>query len=246
MSKFHINKHGVPAPCKATKGNCPLGGDSGEEAHFDTAAEAQAHVDEVNQKEHGWLAIMDDSSSDVNDVEISEESYSNVFRESYNAGGYQVTGPHNENFNQSEDLDEKGQKSMNEVYESLPDEFYAQAKSEPWTLVPEYNIESHMKNHVMAPTFQKDFDQINEMNKSIEKEDSSYVEEDGFGGPEYEMDDELSDDISEFSANKLKEESTFSINGNKMTVFEHDSKRNWAQEYIDSGRFEEFKKTHER
>ena len=26
MAKFHINKHGVPAPCKAKPGNCPLGG----------------------------------------------------------------------------------------------------------------------------------------------------------------------------------------------------------------------------
>lgn len=52
MSKFHINKHGVPAPCRATKGNCPLGGD-GE--HFDTRAEAQAHADKVNQEKFGLL-----------------------------------------------------------------------------------------------------------------------------------------------------------------------------------------------
>ena len=25
MSRFHINKHGVPAPCKAQAGKCPLG-----------------------------------------------------------------------------------------------------------------------------------------------------------------------------------------------------------------------------
>ena len=29
MSKFHINKHGVLALCKAREGNFPLGGDNG-------------------------------------------------------------------------------------------------------------------------------------------------------------------------------------------------------------------------
>ena len=53
MSKFHINKHGVPAPCRATKGNCPLGGD---EQHFDNQADAQAYADKVNEKEYGLIA----------------------------------------------------------------------------------------------------------------------------------------------------------------------------------------------
>lgn len=52
MSKFHINKHGVPAPCRAKEGNCPLGG---EGEHFDTRAEAQSHADKVNQEEFGVL-----------------------------------------------------------------------------------------------------------------------------------------------------------------------------------------------
>lgn len=50
--KFHINKHGVPAPCKATKGNCPLGGD---ESHFDNLEEAQNYADRQNEKAHGLL-----------------------------------------------------------------------------------------------------------------------------------------------------------------------------------------------
>lgn len=41
MSKFHINKHGVPAPCRAKEGNCPLGG---EESHFKSQEDAQAHA----------------------------------------------------------------------------------------------------------------------------------------------------------------------------------------------------------
>lgn len=50
--KFHINKNGVPAPCKATKGNCPLGGD---ESHFDNLEEAQNYADRQNEKAQGLL-----------------------------------------------------------------------------------------------------------------------------------------------------------------------------------------------
>lgn len=50
--KFHINKHGVPAPCRATKGNCPLGG---EESHFDNEADAQAYADKINEGTHGLV-----------------------------------------------------------------------------------------------------------------------------------------------------------------------------------------------
>lgn len=58
MSKFHINKHGVPSPCKATKGKCPLGGSDGNENHFDTVEEAQAFVDNKNAQEHGLIPGM--------------------------------------------------------------------------------------------------------------------------------------------------------------------------------------------
>lgn len=52
MTKFHINKHGVPAPCKAKAGNCPLGG---SEQHFDNIEEAQAYVDNQSEERHGLL-----------------------------------------------------------------------------------------------------------------------------------------------------------------------------------------------
>lgn len=52
MAKFHINKHGVPAPCKAKIGNCPLGG---EESHFNTQEEAQEHADIKSKEEFGLL-----------------------------------------------------------------------------------------------------------------------------------------------------------------------------------------------
>lgn len=52
MSKFHINKHGVPAPCKATKGNCPLGGN---DSHFSSEEEAQTFVNNRMESEYGLL-----------------------------------------------------------------------------------------------------------------------------------------------------------------------------------------------
>lgn len=52
MSKFHINKQGVPAPCKAKDRNCPLGG---EEQHFKSQQEAQDYVDKENKSKHGLL-----------------------------------------------------------------------------------------------------------------------------------------------------------------------------------------------
>lgn len=50
--KFHINKHGVPAPCKAKNGNCPLGG---AESHFNSRQEAQNSADRENERKFGLL-----------------------------------------------------------------------------------------------------------------------------------------------------------------------------------------------
>lgn len=52
MARFHINKHGVPAPCKAKPGNCPLGGN---EQHFETESEAEEYVNKLNEKEYGLI-----------------------------------------------------------------------------------------------------------------------------------------------------------------------------------------------
>lgn len=52
MTKYHINKHGVPAPCRARKGNYPLGGD---ESHFDNKEDAQAYADKQNESEFPFL-----------------------------------------------------------------------------------------------------------------------------------------------------------------------------------------------
>lgn len=55
MTKFHINKKGVPAPCRSQSGKCPLGGDTGAENHFNSESEAQKAADKINESEHGLL-----------------------------------------------------------------------------------------------------------------------------------------------------------------------------------------------
>lgn len=75
MSKFHINKKGVPAPCKATKGNCPLGGESGNENHYNTQEEAQAGADIVNEAKYGKLPGTENIIvSEYSEPEITEET----------------------------------------------------------------------------------------------------------------------------------------------------------------------------
>ena len=64
MSKFHINKRGVPAVCRAKPGNCPLGGDSGNENHYNTEEEAQAAATAQLQSEHGILKELNSSPSE--------------------------------------------------------------------------------------------------------------------------------------------------------------------------------------
>lgn len=66
MSKYHINKNGVPAPCKAQKGNCPFGGD---EKHFPTREKAQEYADQKAIKEYGIITLeeFEGSSYDSDD-----------------------------------------------------------------------------------------------------------------------------------------------------------------------------------
>ena len=71
MTKFHINKHGVPAPCKATKGNCPLGGD---DSHFNSKEEAQVAADKINAAEYGHLPGVTDKheKTELSDEEVAK------------------------------------------------------------------------------------------------------------------------------------------------------------------------------
>lgn len=65
MNKYHINKHGVPAVCRARSGNCPLGGD---EQHFNSEQEAQEYANKVNEEKYQMLP-------EVNNEDYIDEKY---------------------------------------------------------------------------------------------------------------------------------------------------------------------------
>ena len=69
MTKFHINKHGVPAPCKAKDGNCPLGGD---ETHFTSEKEAQSYIDKKNEEDY---KLMPEVLPDGNKKKLPDNSF---------------------------------------------------------------------------------------------------------------------------------------------------------------------------
>ena len=48
--KFHINKHGVPSPCRAKKGNCPYGGETGEDYHFENLESAEEYANDLSSR----------------------------------------------------------------------------------------------------------------------------------------------------------------------------------------------------
>lgn len=77
--KYHIDKNGRPAVCKASTRPCPLGG---PDIHFNSEGEAQAYVDKANMQAHGLLRSGNTFNSDNN--EAVEEVLSSELK-SYNA-----------------------------------------------------------------------------------------------------------------------------------------------------------------
>jgi hypothetical protein len=67
MSKYHVNKNGVPAPCKAQKGNCPFGG---EDKHFSTREKAQEYADQKAAKEYGIITLEEFEGSSYNSEDM--------------------------------------------------------------------------------------------------------------------------------------------------------------------------------
>lgn len=58
LTKYHIDKNGVPAICRATKRPCPLGG---SEAHFDTKEEAEEFIQEEFKKNFDLIGTQGDN-----------------------------------------------------------------------------------------------------------------------------------------------------------------------------------------
>lgn len=62
LTKYHIDKNGVPAICRATKRPCPLGG---PEAHFDSMEEANKYAQDNFANNYGIIAIEDNNTLEL-------------------------------------------------------------------------------------------------------------------------------------------------------------------------------------
>ena len=220
MSKFHINKHGVPAPCKATKGNCPLGGD---EQHFDSQEAAQEYADKINADEHGYLPTIGAVS---HDIEISKEHADDMFPDAYVNNGYFASGPHKWFIDEGV---KDGDEASIALKKALPKEIFE--NNDIFTLVPEKNAESFYKNTIVTPYSddapESHYENMVETVKA--KAPNSISDENGWD----EIDEDLSDKIANFAAKKSLKESNITINGSKVIVADY-KERNWAEEYFKS------------
>lgn len=77
MTKFHINKHGVPAPCKAKKGRCPLGT---SDAHFESQEKAEEYIKNLSEEQFGLLG---DEVRNETTVQNYDEYYEHVLFSGY-------------------------------------------------------------------------------------------------------------------------------------------------------------------
>lgn len=236
MAKFHINKNGVPAPCKAKEGNCPLGGD---ETHFYNMEDAQAHADKVNEGKHGILPAV--SEEEEVSLELSEDSKSYLFGKSYNNHGYVDVGIHTVNMWDSEmaGMGDDEKDPLIELRTELERKMPEVVSQEKATIIPDYNAEAYFKNHVITKNAEeyKGSDNYERLAETVKKFNPSAVST-SFGG-DVEIEYDEVEKISKFAAKKSLEESNLKINGDKFFVGTYDD-RNWAEEYYKNNNVEEF------
>lgn len=247
MSKFHINKHGVPAPCKATKGNCPLGGD---EQHFNSEEEAQAFINNQMESEYGLLGGTP-SVPAVKNVTINHD-FDDVFDDSWNERGMQVTGIYSEDLKNAFDEgprenEEPWEKGYRDLYGAIKDDAdrIVKENGDPdFALIPEKNMKSHMENYVLSlgeiRSYEKPeddwatYDKLKESavkhfgRDAIDRE--TYIDED------MDINEEFRDELAEFGAKRMKEDAQFNVNGQSVYLEPSTAgtglyKTNWVDEY---------------
>lgn len=76
MTKYHINKKGVPSLCRATNGNCPFGESS---QHFNTREEAQEHIEKVEKEKNGILPGIGTDNRSEEDRKVATELVNKAF-----------------------------------------------------------------------------------------------------------------------------------------------------------------------
>lgn len=240
MAKFHINKHGVPAPCKAKTGNCPLGG---EDSHFATQADAQAFVDKQNASTHGLLPS---TQKEVPRYKVSQEAFDEVFIEPYDGGGgFLLCGVDSMHFggmgidedSVNEPAEDEYDAAMKELYKAIPKEYTDYEGENVFVMIREENVATHISSYMLH----MELEETHSMNLTTVAEYAP--EEVEFDGEEpYDFSDELKEDIGRFTAEKMVQNPAFYINDTKIIVDYPNEPRNFAEDYFKSGAYEEFKK----
>lgn len=91
MERFHINKNGVPARCKAQPGKCPLGG---EESHYNNEKDAQIAADKQNEQMFGLVPIIDTANPKGDLKQLPKKiviKADDIFKGDYDAPGSSYT-----------------------------------------------------------------------------------------------------------------------------------------------------------
>ena len=94
MTKYHINKKGVPSPCRATTGNCPFG-DS--DSHFDSKEKAQEYIEKVEMDKNGILPGLNADNRSEEDKKISLELMDKAF-----SGGFSEINSHPQKYSKDQ------------------------------------------------------------------------------------------------------------------------------------------------
>ena len=246
MSKFHINKHGVPAPCKATKGNCPLGGD---DSHFNSEEEAQSFINEQMESEHGLLGVTP-SVPAVKSVTINHD-FDDVFDDDWNESGMQVTGIHSQDLKEAFEGEEASwQKGYKDVYEAIKDDadrITEKTGNPDFALIPEKNMKTHMREHILFrgelrsyETPEDDWATYDKLKESAVKHfGEDIINRNVVFEEDMDINEEFRDELIEFGTKRMKEEAQFNINGQSVYLETNEIgtglyETNWVDEYAEA------------
>lgn len=255
MTKFHINKHGVPAPCKAKPGNCPLGGN---DTHFDNMQDAQNYVDKANESKHGLLPS-ESGSPNVIKKEVSEEAFNETFPKSQNEAGFEMSGTLTADI--MDDSLFRNRDPYKEVRDILPE--YIKNRADDGNLdflVAEDNLRTHIESHITSREFPEQHDPEAIKDHFIEEGlEERYIEghdkiidafqknhSDALVGAGVNLrvqEGPIKDGLNNYIEKELLKEATLEINGNKVYFENKDeiNDRNWGEEYFNSNEYVEAK-----
>lgn len=165
MAKFHINKKGVPALCRAKDGNCPFGGG---EKHFDNLEDAQNYVTEQNENKFGIL-----SGINILSEERLEDFRNKRFYERYNRG----SGEFNQKEFSSEINNFISENLLDDVRDNNPKNVLVETMGENGEYVLSHYVEDElkevMKNKEPIYFNKEDYNKV--LSSSIEKGVERYI-----------------------------------------------------------------------